>query len=87
MKSQNQRSSSVPAEKSEDLLRALARNKVTWQEIRVAILLFAGKTEPKIARELVLTTSTIKTYVKRIYSKLDVHNRIEFVKAMDGNGS
>ncbi len=45
------------------------------QEQRVLRLLAAGLSNPEIARELVVSTNTIKTQVKSIYRKLDVSNR------------
>ena len=37
----------------------------------------AGFTNAQIADELYLSIETIKTYVKRLYAKLDVHNRAQ----------
>ncbi|MGH8631146.1 MAG: LuxR C-terminal-related transcriptional regulator, partial [Burkholderiales bacterium] len=45
------------------------------QEQRVLRLLVAGLSNPEIARELVVSTNTIKTQVKSIYRKLDVTTR------------
>ncbi len=45
------------------------------QEQRVLRLLAAGLSNPEIARELVVSTNTVKTQVKSIYRKLDVSNR------------
>ena len=40
-------------------------------------LLAAGLTNPEIARELVVSTNTIKTQVQSIYRKLNVNSRDE----------
>ncbi len=47
------------------------------QEQRVLRLLAAGLSNPEIARELVVSTNTIKTQVKSIYRKLNVSTREE----------
>lgn len=47
------------------------------QERRVLQLLVAGRTNPEIARELVVSLNTVKTQVKSIYRKLDIGSRHE----------
>ncbi|MDR3575737.1 MAG: LuxR C-terminal-related transcriptional regulator [Anaerolineaceae bacterium] len=47
------------------------------QELRVLRLLAAGLSNPDIARELVVSTNTIKTQVKNIYRKLNIASREE----------
>jgi LuxR family maltose regulon positive regulatory protein len=47
------------------------------QEQRVLRLLAAGLSNPEIARELVVSTNTIKTQVQSIFRKLNVSNREE----------
>ncbi|CAG0935427.1 HTH-type transcriptional regulator MalT [Thermoflexales bacterium] len=47
------------------------------QEQRVLRLLAAGLSKPEIARELVVSTNTIKTQVQSIYRKLNVNSRDE----------
>ncbi len=51
------------------------------QEQRVLRLLSAGLSNAAIARELVVSTNTIKTQLKSIYRKLDVANREEAAEA------
>jgi len=51
------------------------------QEQRVLRLLSAGLSNPEIARELVVSTNTIKTQVRSIYNKLNVNNRAEAADA------
>ncbi|HEX2912614.1 MAG TPA: LuxR C-terminal-related transcriptional regulator [Chloroflexia bacterium] len=50
---------------------------LTPQEKRVLRLLTGGRTNPEIARELVVSVNTVKAQVKSIYRKLDVTSRIE----------
>ncbi|HEU4745062.1 MAG TPA: LuxR C-terminal-related transcriptional regulator, partial [Anaerolineales bacterium] len=50
---------------------------LSQQELRVLRLLAAGLTNADIARELIVSTNTIKTHVKSIYRKLRVNTREE----------
>lgn len=47
------------------------------QEQRVLRLLAAGRSNPEIAGELVVSVNTIKVHVQNIYRKLNVNNRVE----------
>ena len=47
------------------------------QERRILRLLAAGRTNPEIARELVISVNTVKDHLKHLYSKLNVSNRLE----------
>ena len=51
------------------------------QEQRVLQLLVAGRTNPEIARELVISVNTVKDHVKHLYRKLGVSNRLEAYEA------
>jgi LuxR family maltose regulon positive regulatory protein len=50
---------------------------LSQQEVRVRRLLAAGLSNADIARELVVSTNTVKTHVKSIYRKLDINSRSE----------
>jgi len=50
---------------------------LSQQELRVLRLLVTGRSNAEIARELVVSTNTIKTHVKSIYRKLNVRRRTE----------
>ena len=50
---------------------------LSQQELRVLRLLAAGLSNADIARELIVSTNTIKTQVKSIYRKLNVNSRDE----------
>ncbi|HEY9528170.1 MAG TPA: LuxR C-terminal-related transcriptional regulator [Anaerolineales bacterium] len=50
---------------------------LSQQEIRVLRLLASGLSNADIARELVVSTNTVKTHVKSIYRKLRVNSREE----------
>ncbi len=47
------------------------------QEIRVLRLLAAGLSNTDIAKELVVSTNTVKTHIKSIYRKLGIASRAE----------
>jgi LuxR family maltose regulon positive regulatory protein len=47
------------------------------QEERVLRLLVAGRSNPEIVAELVVSVNTVKTHVQNIYRKLNVSNRVE----------
>ena len=50
---------------------------LSQQELRVLRLLTTGSSNADIARQLVVSTNTIKTHVKSIYRKLNVNSRSE----------
>lgn len=54
-----------------------ALRNLTLQEYRVLRLLSLGFTNKEIARELKVKVSTVKSYLKVIYGKLGVSNRVE----------
>lgn len=47
------------------------------QERRVLRLLVAGRTNPEIAAELIVSVNTVKAHVKSLYRKLDARSRLE----------
>jgi LuxR family maltose regulon positive regulatory protein len=51
------------------------------QEQRVLRLLAAGRSNPEIAQELVVSVNTVKTQVQSIYRKLNVKSRWEAASA------
>jgi DNA-binding NarL/FixJ family response regulator len=46
-------------------------------ERRVAVLVGEGKTNSEIAGDLLMSTATVKAYVSRILTKLDLNNRVQ----------
>jgi LuxR family transcriptional regulator, regulator of acetate metabolism len=54
------------------------------QELRVAKLLAAGRSNREIAAELVLSVDTIKSHVARVLQKLEVNNRAQAAVLMAG---
>jgi LuxR family maltose regulon positive regulatory protein len=53
---------------------------LTERELEVLRLLPTDLSGPEIAAELVVSINTVKTHIKRIYSKLNVHSRHEAVQ-------
>ncbi len=56
------------------------KDSLTRQEWKTLRLLNTSLAIPQIAAELVVEVSTIRTHIKRIYSKLDAHTRREAVQ-------
>jgi LuxR family maltose regulon positive regulatory protein len=57
--------------------KLLLMEPLSSQEQRVLRLLAAGRSNPEIARELVISLNTVKTHVQSLYRKLNIHNRVE----------
>ena len=63
--------------------------KLTDREIDVAVLLLAGYNSTDIAKILTISVNTVKTHLKNLYAKTDVHNRrelIELLNEIEGRG-
>ena len=52
---------------------------LTPREFEILKLLADGNSYAQITQQLFITENTLKTHIKRIYSKLDVHNRMNAV--------
>jgi DNA-binding CsgD family transcriptional regulator len=65
------------------LVRARAANpledELTRRELEVLSMVAEGETNARIARRLIVSEDTVKTHVKHILRKLDVHNRSQAV--------
>jgi len=68
----------------EDISQTLKRAPLTPRERDVVSLLVSGASTRDIAARTGLTVSTVNTYLKRIFSKLGVHSRVELVARMAG---
>lgn len=54
---------------------------LTPREQEVITHLAKGYTYAQISEQLEITENTLKTHIKRIYSKLNVHNRTQAILA------
>lgn len=52
------------------------------RETDILLLTAKGKTNKEIARELLISENTVKTYIKRLFSKCNVSNRTELVRIL-----
>lgn len=66
------------AERNERLER------LTKRERELVGMLVEGKSTHSMSLGLELTVSTVNTYLKRIFSKLGVHSRVELVAFVNG---
>lgn len=64
------------AEAAEELAEEFALSK---RESEVMLLLAKGETLADIARELSISENTARTYIKRIYGKLEVHSKQDII--------
>jgi len=63
-----------------DPLRRHAREslqRLAGTELAVATLIAQGKTNQEIGRELFISVATVKAYVSRLLSKLELSNRVQ----------
>jgi DNA-binding NarL/FixJ family response regulator len=56
-----------------------ARSPLTDRETEVLELLSEGRTNPEIADALHISTGTVRTYVPKIFRKIDVHSRQQLI--------
>ncbi|MEM7535142.1 MAG: LuxR C-terminal-related transcriptional regulator [Chloroflexota bacterium] len=75
----NQPTTTSPIVEPEPDALNLLLNPLTQRELATLRYLATDLTIPEIAEQMVVAPSTVRTYVKRIYGKLDVHTRIEAV--------
>ena len=53
---------------------------ITEREFEIITMILDGHSNADISKSLFVSENTIKTHIKRIYTKLDVHNRAELTK-------
>ncbi|MGD9002543.1 MAG: LuxR C-terminal-related transcriptional regulator, partial [Anaerolineae bacterium] len=71
--------SESPARSPEDSQAFTLLDPLTDRELEVLRLLPTSLSGPEMATELVVSVNTLKTHIKRIYSKLNVHSRYEAI--------
>lgn len=62
------------------------QNPLTKREVQVIELLAKGKDTKYIAKELLITTGTVRNYISVILDKLEVTNRIEAISRFEEEG-
>ncbi|UTW64614.1 response regulator transcription factor [bacterium SCSIO 12741] len=67
-----------------DHLNRYLKTPLTSRERDVLTQLALGKSNVEIAQELFVSTNTVGTHLKNIYSKLEVNNRVQAVKVATG---
>ena len=60
--------------------RAAKKGKLGKREYEVLMRLLAGETEARIATELGISPHTVRTHVRNLYLKLDVHSRTDLFR-------
>lgn len=60
---------------------------LTQREVEVLRHLVQGRTTREIMGELAVSSSTVRTHVQSIFTKLGVHSRLEAVATLAGQGS
>ena len=60
-------------------LPRIAFDSLTAREREVLGLMGNGRSAPQIAQEITVSVSTVRTHIKRIYAKLNVHSRHEAI--------
>lgn len=59
---------------------------LTLREEEILSALAERKHNPEIAKELFISEQTVKTHVRNLYRKLDIHSRDELFSLFDGIG-
>ena len=72
-------STNAPADPADPTVLRARFPELTPREAEVLSLIAGGLSNPAIAERLFVSTSTVKTYVNAIFSKLDVGTRAEAV--------
>lgn len=55
---------------------------LTPREREILVLLAGGRTANEIGKTLVISEATVKTHIKRIYEKLDVHSQQQLIRTV-----
>lgn len=55
------------------------------RETEIMLYIAKGYSKPFIAEKLFITDNTVRTHVKRIYEKIDVHSKRELQKLIEGD--
>ncbi len=64
-----------------------ASNRLTPQELQVALIVAEGRTNREAGAALFLSPKTIETHLSRIYRKLNIRSRTELARLLAGEGA
>lgn len=59
------------------------RNELTYGEYQIINLVAKGLSNSEISKTLTISVNTVKFHLKNIYKKLQVHNRIAAINALN----
>ena len=62
-----------------NMIKLINNDMLTPRECNIIIPLIQGETNRQIADKLLISVSTVKAYVEKIYRKFNVHNRLELL--------
>lgn len=62
------------------------REQLTWKEIKVATLVWQGRTNPEIAAALGTSEQVIKNHLRSVFDKLGVWSRLELALYVASHG-
>ena len=68
-----------PASWKPDYINNILHTDLTRKEVEVLQDIFEGKTNKQLAEKHFVSANTIKTHIRRIYDKLNVHSRTEAI--------
>lgn len=77
--------SPVPLVREGRIEEMTARYFLSAREVDILTLLVSGRNGPYIAEHLCVSDNTVKTHIRHIYTKLDVHNRQELLDLVFSN--
>jgi DNA-binding CsgD family transcriptional regulator len=63
------------------------RERLTPQELQIALLVAEGRTNREIAATIFLSPKTVEFHLTRVYRKLDIHSRAELIRMLSREGS
>ena len=72
-----------PAERNQNFELFCEKHGISSKESEVIWLYSHGRSARSISKMLYISESTTKTYIQRVYTKLDVHNRQELLDALE----
>lgn len=83
-KTSAQNGSRYTTDNSDELIQLLVDRKgFSPREAEISVLFAQGRSAPYIAKQLFLAESTVKSHIRRAYAKMGVHNRQDFLDALE----